>query len=162
MKKLIFCLSLMWILPSTAEPQTTSPAEEEKTYDLALAVYKQQLDLLEIQNNLLHALLQVPFDKRVYVYPALFESKHIAKKIVTHPQIAVWKGKKPTRIAPQMQEFAKKHLDYMPAMFYPFLDPDGWPKETKEGDWHNVAQMLPNVLSTPNNTSVNTMMNQIK
>lgn len=149
MKKLLYLiLALLMTLPSLA--QENAPEE----YDLLQRSYQQRLDVLKIQDDLLQALLKVPFEKRVYIYPALFESRNISKKIVTHPQIIIWKGKKPTRIAPQMQDFAKEHLDYMPAKFYPLLDPDGWPKQNKEGDWHNVSTMLKDVLVTPNDISV--------
>ena len=149
MKKLLYLIfALLITVPSWAQENT--PEE----YDLLQRSYQQRLDVLKIQDDLLQALLKVPFEKRVYIYPALFESRNISKKIVTHPQIIIWKGKKPTRIAPQMQDFAKEHLDYMPAKFYPLLDPDGWPKQSKEGDWHNVGTMLKDVLVTPNDISV--------
>ena len=149
MKKLLYLIvALLITLPSLA--QEKNPEE----YDLLQRSYQQRLDVLKIQDDILEALLKVPFEKRVYIYPALFESRNTSKKIVTHPQIIIWKGKKPTRIAPQMQDFAKEHLDYMPAKFYPLLDPDGWPKQNKEGDWHSVGTMLKDVLVTPNDISV--------
>ena len=156
--KLLFLLICLFLIPH-AIAQDQVPQEE---VDLLLLNYKNRLEVLKIQDNLLKTLLKIPFEKRVYIYPALFESNIIPKKIVTHPQILMWKGKKPTRIAPQMQEFAKKHLDYMPARFYPFLDPDGWPKQNKEDDWHNVTELLPNVLVTPNETIQNELINETK
>ena len=104
----------------------------------------------------------MPFEKRVYIYPALFESHNMPKKIVTHPQILVWKGKKPTQIAPQMQEFAKQYLDTMPAKFYPLLDPDGWPKQNKEGDWHRITTLIPDTLATPNEEAANALLKETK
>ena len=47
----------------------------------------------------------------------------------------------------------------MPAKFYPILDPDSWPKENKEGDWHNVANLLGNDLIAPNEMS-STLLSQ--
>ena len=75
---------------------------------------------------LLQNLLKIPYDKRQYFFPFIHEETLISHKIKSHPQIIVWKGKKPTVIAPVMQEFAKKHLDDLPAVFYYFLDPDYW------------------------------------
>ena len=155
MKKLIFVLCLCFISSAFAQ-------EKEETYDLLQRSYQQRVDLLKIQDNLLKALLNVPFEKRVYIYPALFESKNMPKKIVTHPQIIVWKGKKPTKIAPQMQEFAKEHLNYMPAKFYPLLDPDGWPKQNKENDWHNVGDLLSDTIITPNTSGAEALLKEIK
>ena len=136
--------------------------EGEKTYDLLQRSYQYRLDVLKVQDDLLNTLLNIPFEKRVYIYPALFESHNIPKKIVTHPQIVIWKGKKPTQIAPQMQEFAQKHLDTMPAKFYPLLDPDGWPKQQKEGDWHQVGNMLQDVIVTPNTASLDALKAETK
>ena len=34
------------------------------------------------------------------------------------------------------EKFANEYLDYMQAKFYPLLDPDVWPKQPKENDWH--------------------------
>ena len=117
---------------------------------------------VKIQDDLLKSLLKIPFEKRVYVYPALFESNTIPKKIVTHPQIIVWKGKKPTKIAPQMQEFAKEHLDYMPAKFYPLLDPDAWPKRPNKEDWHSVGEMLDGIIVAPTQSNRDTILNETK
>lgn len=154
MKKWIVLLLSVWIcLPCFAQ--------EEEEYDLLEHTYQRRLEVVKLNDALLQTLLKIPFEKRVYVYPALFESDLVSKKITTHPQILKWKGKKPTKIAPQMQEFAKKHLDYMPAKFYPFLDPDGWPKQSKEGDWHNVDTMLKDVVVTPNDLSVDEFVKQI-
>ena len=41
----------------------------------------------------------------------------------------------------------------MPAKFYPLLDPDGWPKQPKENDWHQVKELLPDVILSPDNLS---------
>lgn len=156
MKKIFYLsIALLSALPCFAQKANT-----EEEYDLLQRSYQQRLDVLKIQDDLLQALLKIPFEKRVYVYPALFESRNILKKITTHPQIAIWKGKKPTKIAPQMQEFAQKHLDFMPAKFYPLLDPDGWPKQNKEGDWHSVGDMLKDVVVTPNDISTDEFLNQ--
>ena len=156
MRKVFYSsLFLILALPCSAQ-------EAQGEYDLLERVYQQHLEMLKIDDALLQTLLKVPFEKRVYVYPALFESDLVSKKITTHPQILKWKGKKPTKIAPQMQEFAKKHLDYMPAKFYPLLDPDGWPKQNKENDWHNVGSMLKDVVVTPNEVSVNEFLSQTK
>ena len=154
MKKALLIVLLLSAFPCLAQ--------EGEKYDLLQKSYQQRLEVLEIQDNLLHALLQVPFEKRVYVYPALFESHNISKKITTHPQIKIWKGKKPTKIAPQRQEIAQTHLDYMPAKFYPLLDPDGWPKQDRENDWHNVKNLLQDVIVTPNDPGANKLNNQIK
>ncbi len=157
MKKLfLILLSIVVALPLYAQSQAKKPQS------LYQQIYQYQVDLVELDDQILATLLKVPFEKRVYVYPALFEADDVAKKIVTHPQILPWKGKKPTRIAPEMQEFAKEHLNTMPAKFYPFLDPDAWPKEDKEGDWHNVASMLPNTIARPTDNNRKNLLKTTK
>ncbi len=158
MKVLFLALGLCLVTPVLA--QTQEPQEE--MVDLMFVNYKNRLELLQIQDQLLQSLLNVPFDKRVYVYPALFESHHIPKKIVTHPQILIWKGKKPTKIAPQLQEYAREHLDYMPAMYYPLLDPDAWPKQPDKEDWHNVAGLLNGTIVNPSEVNANAVLNETK
>lgn len=83
---------------------------------------------------LLNMLLAVPFDKRQYVFPALHENAGIPKKILSHPEIAIFKGKQPTTIPEPLTNFARDYLAYLPASYYVFLDPDYWqelPKEQK-------------------------------
>lgn len=155
MKKVILLLALIASVPSIAQ-------EEMETFDLLDRHYQSQLEVLEFQENLLKTLLQIPFDKRAYIYPALFESNLMPKKIVTHPQIKIWKGKKPTKIAPQMQNFANEYLNYMPAKFYPLLDPDVWPQQPKENDWHKIGNMLKDTIVVPGGATQDDLLQQIK
>ena len=160
MKTLLILSAILLAIPTFAQEQ---PKENDaEMVDLMFVNYKNRLDVLKAQDNLLKSLLNIPFDKRVYVYPALFESHNIPKKIVTHPQIIIWKGKKPTKIAPQMQKFAQEHLDYMPAKFYPLLDPDAWPKVPKESDWQSVGELLGDTIVTPNDATRQALLNDTK
>ncbi len=96
--------------------------------------------------DIIEMILQLPFEYRQYVAPALHESEYISQKVRTHPDIIIWRGKKPTRIAPQLQEWAKEHLDYLPANFYPALMPEMWPNPNLEAQpksqQQNVAQLM--------------------
>ena len=65
---------------------------------------------------------------RQYIFPMLSEKKSVPKKIKTLPDILVWKGKKPTKIAHRFEN-DKELLEYLPAQFYYFLSPDMWPEE---------------------------------
>lgn len=75
---------------------------------------------------MLDGLLKIPEEKKQYFYPMLFDERIIPHKIISHPEILKYKGKKPTVIAPQLAEYAKKYLDDLPAAFYPYLDPEKW------------------------------------
>ncbi|MBP5344069.1 MAG: hypothetical protein J6Y85_03245 [Alphaproteobacteria bacterium] len=140
MKKWLF-ISLILALPAFAQ---TKNSEKANLLDLSR---QSRIELVQMQDRLLEQILKIPFEKRAYIYPALFEEETMPKKVLTHPQIAIWKGKKPTRIAPQMQEYASKHLDTMAAKFYPVLDPDGWGTPQKESVWKDLQQMTPGLWS---------------
>ena len=144
MKKLILC-SLLMSSVVLADPATNATSTEKQ--DLLEMGRQSRVELVKIQDKMLEQLLKIPFEKRPYIFPALFEEDLIPKKILTHPQIAIWKGKKPTWIAPQMKEYADKYLDTMSAKFYPVLDPDAWPTVEKEGAWQDLQRTLPTVWS---------------
>jgi len=142
MKKWLVFAYLICAIPVFAQTNDSG-----KTNLLTLA-QQSRVELVQIQDQLLEQILKIPFEKRAYIYPALFEEETMPKKVLTHPQIAIWKGKKPTRIAPQMQEYANKHLNTMPAKFYPILDPDGWQTPQKESAWKDLQKMTPGLWST--------------
>lgn len=114
-----------------AESQPTIGVENKRK-EVAIQIQQQINEYLEENKNLLSddtliaSLLQLPYEKRQYVFPYLHEQPFLSHKIKSHPQIIVWKGKKPTVIAPQMKAFAEKYLDDLPAVYYYFLDPDYW------------------------------------
>ncbi|MBQ8557254.1 MAG: hypothetical protein IJ440_00490 [Alphaproteobacteria bacterium] len=103
---------------------------------------------------LLENLLKIPYDKRQYFFPAIHEQDLISHKIKSHPQIIVWKAKKPTVIAPIMQEFARKHLDNLPAVFYHFMDPDYWEKPQLSEQSFLPQPLLTN---TPQSHTINSL-----
>lgn len=79
-------------------------------------------------DRVLNMLLSIPFEQRQYIFPALFEENDLPKKIRLHPEIAVWEGKRPTRIAPQMQAFADEYLADLNPRLYPYISPDAFPE----------------------------------
>ncbi len=90
-------------------------------------------DLIEQMKNpavneeiLVQQLFKLPFEYRQYVFPALHEMRGLSYKTRTMPEIAEWKGKKPTRLAPEVQEFTKEQLDYLSPALYPSLMPEVW------------------------------------
>lgn len=78
------------------------------------------------EDLILNMLLATPYEKRQYVFPQLHENRALSKKILTHPEIAVWKGKMPTDLPPQLKDYAAKYLPYLPPVYYLYLDPDLW------------------------------------
>lgn len=97
--------SVPFNLFAQADQETTSVAE--------------QIDLV------LNQLLSLPPELRPYIFPAVMDIAQVPKKIRTHPEIAIWEGKKPTVIDPKYQAFADKYLDDLNPNMYIFLMPRG-------------------------------------
>ncbi len=100
----------------------------------------------------LNMLLSVPFEKRQYVFPQLHENIGMPNKILTHPEISVWKGKVPTDIPTNLKEFAKEHLAYLPTTHYILLDPDHWremPTERTQTPSNDLNLKYPTLKMTP-------------
>lgn len=111
-----------------------------------LAAQKSQSD-----DMLLNVLLAVPVEKRQYVYPALHENKGMPKKILSHPEIAPFKGTKPTDLPLYLQDYVKEYLAYLPSSYYIYLDPDMWQEIQKE-QLPNTNTLLSNtmqIMQTP-------------
>lgn len=106
--------------------------------------------LVEEQDNLLDFLLQTPFEMRQYIFPMLNEKRSVPKKIKTHPEIIIWKGKRPTRIAKKFQN-DEELLTYLPAQFYYYLAPEMWPDEflNNQPNEANPNQVFLNFMKTP-------------
>lgn len=108
---------------------------------------QKRLELVERQDEMLDFLLQIPFEKRQYIFPMLSEKKSIPKKIKTHPDVLVWKGKRPTRIAKRFQNDPEL-LEFLPAQFYNFLAPEMWPDEEISEKERNTNQILINLIQS--------------
>ena len=103
-------------------------------------------ELVQKQDEMLELLLQVPFEQRQYIFPLLSAKQSVPKKIKTHPEVLVWKGKKPTRIADRFKD-DKELIEYLPEQFYNFLSPDMWgPKIGKTAMEVNPNQILQNMI----------------
>ena len=150
MKKGVFWICLLLSVPVLAGPKP----------DVDLA----RLEQIILQDNqpltdeqIIESVLQTPFEYRQYTVPQLHESVYTSQKVRTHPDIIIWKGKVPTRIAPQLQEWAKEHLAYLPASFYPAVMPEMWPNPNQEQrPTPDIAQRLQGISDnlSPNPNSV--------
>lgn len=118
MKKIIFLFLMCFSFINTSQAYTGEQSRKARS------------DYIKHQDELLEFLLQIPFELRQYVYPMFHENKMTPKKIKTHPDILVWKGKRPTRIAKRFQNDPEL-LEFLPAQFYYFLAPEMWPEEEK-------------------------------
>lgn len=134
---LTLCILLVSCLSCPhAMAQTTEVTQMESSYASIPATFsldniKQLLERASTnpageEDLILNMLLATPYKKRQYVFPQLHENRALSKKILSHPEIAVWKGKMPTDIPPQLKNYAAQYLPYLPPVYYLYLDPDMW------------------------------------
>ena len=133
-KLVLFSFFLLFGTISLA--QTKSPVIERAR--------QHRLELVQKQDELLELLLQIPFEQRQYIFPLLSAKKSVPKKIKTHPEVLVWKGKKPTRIADRFKDDVEL-IQYLPEQFYYLLAPEAWPESELpilETNPHQILQQL--------------------
>ena len=124
-------------MPTSAQiriPDKFDARQIQTLYDENQAYFKSA-------DYMLDSLLNIPYEKRQYYIPMIHELRIVPHKVTSHPQIIIWKNKKPTVIAPQLKEYAEKYLDKLPASFYPFLDPDEW----KQPETQKIRDVIGNV-----------------
>ncbi|MBE6455479.1 MAG: hypothetical protein E7014_03410 [Alphaproteobacteria bacterium] len=136
----------------SAQAQSFNPIHFDPHNELSLRevqeVFDANKDYFTSADYVLDKLLTIPEEKRQYYFPAVHELIILPHKITSHPEIIIWKGKKPTVLPPQLKEFAEKHLDALPAYFYPHLDPDKWKRTTERQTLEKIITM-PNLNDLP-------------
>ena len=149
MKKLfLFILGYVFLNCSLAVCAELTNTEKAKLY---------RSELVSKQDELLELLLQIPFEQRQYIFPMLSSERTMPKKIRTHPEVVVWKGKIPTRIADRFKNDAE-FIQYLPEQFYYFLAPEVWPSKEQESAETNSNQILKNMIS---NNSIPSMTSPV-
>ncbi|MBO7257570.1 MAG: hypothetical protein J6V11_01360 [Alphaproteobacteria bacterium] len=145
---ILLTLSIGFSMPTMA--QMTLPKNFDLTKQEAVFSYDSIKELLnnmaaqQTHNDdvLLNVLLATPAHKRQYVFPALHDNKGLPKKILSHPEIAVFKGKKPTDLPPRLADFSREYLAYLPTAYYLYLDPDYWKENKKDSSENNILYSL--------------------
>lgn len=79
------------------------------------------------EQKLMKQFFELPFEYRQYVFPALHETRSISYKTRTMPGVIEWRGKVPTRLAPEVQSLTEEDLLYLSPFMYPYLMPEMWP-----------------------------------
>lgn len=118
--------------------------EAQENLDIGERAKKHRQELVQHQDEVLEFLLQIPFEQRQYIFPMLSERRTIPKKIKTHPDVLVWKGKRPTRIAKRFQNDPEL-LEFLPAQFYYFLAPEMWAEGENKSLENNPNQLFLNL-----------------
>ncbi len=139
MKKILYALlsCLFSVQIQAAIPSDIKAIESQKVSSEAIMGLLQKAeDPRYSEEVLVQILLSFPFEYRQYVIPALHKMKSVSEKTRTMPGIIEWRGKLPTRIAPELKEYADEWLPYLHPAFYPVLMPEAWPSfhEKKEAD----------------------------
>ena len=88
----------------------------------------------KLEDDIYRLILMLPKYAYQYIGPFIHEMPYVSDRILNIPGIKETKGKFPTRIAPQMQEYAKKYGKYMSTHLYIYLMPEAWafPEREKE------------------------------
>ncbi len=118
-------------------------------------------ELVQKQDEMLELLLEIPFEQRQYIFPLLSAKQSVPKKIKTHPEVLLWKGKRPTRIADRFKE-DKELIEFLPEQFYYFLSPDMWPSTPGQGSQEmNPNQILQNLTKEIGNSELSVMPEEL-
>lgn len=95
------------------------------------------------EDDLYNLIVSAP--KYIYQYfaPFLHTLPYMPARILNIPGIKELKGKFPTRIAPQMKEYAKKHGKYMSPYLYILLMPEAFPSKDREKPvWKSYSKVI--------------------
>ncbi len=144
-----FMTSFLYIYPTLAqETLETTNSNQEDIIELSAPLYGQikKSNIAKIQERYNKAFdddqrielyLKTPYEKRQYIFPMIHAAPFISHKIKSHPEIIIWKNKIPTKIAPQLAEFSKTHLENLSPFYYIYLDPDFWNPPYPESEHNN-------------------------
>lgn len=80
----------------------------------------------KLEDDIYRLILTLPKYAYQYIGPFIHEMPYVSERILNIPGIKETKGKFPTRIAPQMQEYVKKYGKYMSTHLYIYLMPEAW------------------------------------
>lgn len=118
---------------AVANKETVFSALEEVIADAYPGGVNALLESQEKSEEDLYRLIKtLPSYAYQYVGPFLHELPYMSERILNMPGIKETKGKFPTRIAPQMQAYAKKYGKYMSKHLYIYLMPEAWATEDRE------------------------------
>lgn len=147
-KTLLFFLLMTGAVAHSDSELSSTPAQLVPTEEVQVSDYVYNYPWLKIEKDLdsvakdsldayqgsigyddkvIAQLLDIPYEQRQYIFPMFFEQPIVfSKKVLTHPDIIVWRGKIPERIAPKLKNLTVEDLKYLPARYYPFLAPEAF------------------------------------
>ncbi len=129
-KKIAFFLFL-YLIAGTVHAQDVVKDFDEQSLDDLLTVMQNPADNEKL---LVQVLFSIPEEYHQYTMPMIAGMFGISEKTRMMPGIVEWRRKLPTRIAPQLEEYAKEHLRYLHPALYPYLMPEAWPEVKSSED----------------------------
>ncbi len=143
--------SILWVTQIFARAPYADITEllNEAPQNDVTELIRQIQDPEKNEQKLMEKFFELPFEYRQYVFPALHKTRGISYKTRTMPGVIEWKGKLPTRLAPEVQEFAKENLPYLSPFMYPYLMPEMWPSFYKNKDVPQ-KEVIPPIVSLDN------------
>ncbi len=96
----------------------------EKSFPGGVDALLQQREQME--DDIYRLLQMLPDYAYQYVGPFINDMPYVPDRILNIPAIKATRGKFPTRIAPQMKEYAEKYGQYMSTYLYIILMPEAW------------------------------------
>lgn len=96
-----------------------------------------------IGDEIYQLIMALPKYAYQYVGPFIHDMPHVPDRVLNIPGIKETKGKLPTRIAPQMQEYVKKYGKYMSTHFYIYLMPEAWATPEREKRIYKYDKIIP-------------------
>ena len=142
MIKKIICLLCVCFFSFGARSQTFADYISSKSFEDLITMMKNPAKNEEL---VVQMAFSFPSEYHQYVMPMIATTYGISEKVRMMPGIVEWRRKLPTRIAPQLNEYAKKHLRYLNPAFYPYLMPEAWPPLPSEEETAAESPFLPQV-----------------
>ncbi|MBE6449794.1 MAG: hypothetical protein E7013_03785 [Alphaproteobacteria bacterium] len=142
MIKKIICLLFVCLFSVKANCQTFVDYISSKSFEDLITMMKNPAKNEEL---VVQMAFSFPPEYHQYVMPMIATTYGISEKVRMMPGIVEWRRKLPTRIAPQLNEYAKKHLRYLNPAFYPYLMPEAWPPLPNEEENASESPFLPQV-----------------
>ena len=150
MKKIIFCFIAIFAAFGTKAQQVSTPKLLDNMSIEEIVQLTQ--DPQKNEELLVQMLFAIPPLYHQYVMPMVADLYGVSEKTRMMPGIVEWRRKLPTRIAPQLEEFAKEHLRYLDPSLYPFLMPEMWPDPETEG---HHSEFVPQVIQISSTEEMN-------
>ena len=98
------------------------------------------------EKMLVEMLFSIPVEYHQYIMPMVGSMRSISEKVRMMPGIVEWRRKLPTRLPPELSEYAKTHLKYLDPIYYPLLMPESWPSFAAQQEAEHNHESIPMVL----------------